>query len=86
MKIKEGFVLREVAGEHVVLPSGSELNLNMMVTLNETGKFLWERLAQGIDIKELVTALTAEYDVSEQDAQKHVAAFVAKLNENGFIE
>ena len=85
MKIKEGFLLRTVAGETVVLPVGGELDLNMMITLNDTGAFLWEQLASETDENELVAALLAEYDVDEATARKSVAAFVKKLNENGFL-
>ena len=46
MKLKEGFLLRQVAGQNVVLPDDDTLNLNVMITLNDTGAFLWERLAQ----------------------------------------
>ena len=86
MKIKEGFIVREVAGQTVVLPSGDNLNLNMMITLNETGKFLWERIAVGADIDSLVAALLAEYDVDEATARAAVDGFVAKLIKNGFVE
>lgn len=85
MKLKEGFLLRQVAGQTVVLPFGDELDLNMMITLNDTGKFLWERLSVETDEAELVAALLAEYDVDEETAAKSVATFVAKLNENGFL-
>ena len=44
MKIKDGFLLRQVAGQNVVMPMGSDLDLNMMITLNETGAFLWMKL------------------------------------------
>ena len=86
MKIKEGFIVREVAGQTVVLPSGDNLNFNMMITLNETGKFLWERIAVGADIDSLVAALLAEYDVDEATARAAVDGFVAKLIKNGFVE
>jgi len=46
MKLKEGFMLRQVAGEHVVLPVGADVDFNGMITLNETGAFLWNRLEQ----------------------------------------
>jgi sensor domain CHASE-containing protein len=85
MKLKEGFVLRTVAGETIVVPTGSTLNLNMMITLNSTGKFLWEKLEQGIETDELVEALLKEYDVDETTAKAHVLAFVEKLNANGFL-
>ncbi len=86
MKIKEGFVLREVAGDIVVIPSGDTLDLNMMITLNDTGRFLWEILEKGAETEDLVQALTQEYDVTVEDARAHVDVFVAKLNENGLIE
>ena len=86
MKLKEGFIIREVAGQIVVLPSGGNLNLNMMITLNETGKFLWERIAVGADIDSLVSDLLAEYDVDEVTARTAVEGFVAKLIKNGFVE
>ena len=86
MKIKDGFILRSVAGQTVVLPTGDELDLNMMITLNETGTFLWERLQQDTDEAALVSALLAEYDVDEATAAKAVAGFVAKLNDNGFLD
>ena len=85
MKIKEGFLLREVAGQTVVLPCGDALDLNMMITLNGTGKFLWQLLEQDRQEAELVDALLAEYDVDAETAAKSVAAFVAKLKENDFV-
>ena len=85
MKLKEGFILRDVAGQTVVLPTGDELNLNMMITLNETGKFLWEQLEQETTEEALVAALLAEYDVDENTAKAAVAGFVGKLNDHGFL-
>ena len=85
MKIKDGFILRSVAGQTVVLPTGDELDLNMMITLNETGTFLWEHLQQETDEAALVAALLAEYDVDEATAAKAVAGFVKKLSGNGFL-
>lgn len=85
MKLKPGFILRTVAGQVVVLPTGDELDLNMMITLNDTGKFLWERLETGAEVEELVSALLAEYDVDEATARAGVERFIAKLNENGLL-
>lgn len=86
MKLKEGFLLRQVAGQSVVLPTGRELDLNIMISLNETGAFLWEHLQKETDEAALVTALLEEYDVDEERARKSVAAFVEKLRENGCLE
>ena len=86
MKLKDGFVLRQVAGQTVVLPGGDDLDLNMMITLNETGAFLWERLQSQTDEDELVAALLSEYEVDEATAHRSVLAFVEKLRTNGFLE
>ena len=85
MKLKEGFILREVAGQTVVLPSGDDLDLNMMITLNDTGKFLWQRIEKGAEVAELVAALLEEYDVDEATARAGVERFVDKLKSNGFL-
>lgn len=86
MKIKEGFILRQVAGENIVVPSGEELNLNLMITLNNTGRFLWERLEKDTTEEELLAAVLEEYDVDEERAKESVAAFLKKLSENEFLE
>ena len=85
MKLKNEFILRQVAGQTVVLPTGGELDLNMMITLNDTGAFLWEHLQNETDEAALVAALLGEYDVDEATAKKAVEDFVAKLREHGFL-
>lgn len=85
MKLKDGFLLRQVAGQTVVLPTGGDLDLNMMITLNDTGAFLWEHLQNETDEQALVNALLAEYDVDADTAARCVADFVKKLDDNGFL-
>lgn len=87
MKIKQDFVLRQVAGTHVVLPIGkATVDFNGMVTLNETGAFLWRLLEQGIAREALADALTAEYSVSRETALQDVDDFIAMLEPVGCIE
>lgn len=85
MKLKDGFLLRQVAGQTVVLPVGGGLDLNMMITLNDTGAFLWEHLQTDTDEAALVAALLEEYDVDEARARQCVDAFVQKLKDNDFL-
>ncbi len=87
MKIKQGFILREVAGNYIVVAVGSAVkNFNGVINLNETGAFLWKLLKEGSDEEGLVKALLAEYDVEEELARTDVKAFVDKLNGAGLIE
>lgn len=85
MKLKPGFIMRDIAGETIVVPSGDELKLNMMITLNGTGKFLWEHLEKGAEVDEMVEAMLSEYEVDEKTARLGVEGFVAKLQEKGFL-
>lgn len=86
MKLKEGFVIREIAGQTVAVPTMGDLDLDMMITLNGTGAFLWQQLQKETSEEQLVAALLAEYNVDEATARKSVAVFVEKLKGNGFIE
>ena len=85
MKIKDGFLLRQVAGQTVVLPTGGDLDLNMMITLNDTGAFLWEQLQNDCTEADLVAALLADYDVDESTARECVESFVKKLSDHDFF-
>lgn len=85
MKLREGLLLREVGGQQVVIPTGDSLDMNMMITLNETGAFLWKLLENEVNDAVLTAALLTEYDVDEATAQKAVTAFVAKLKEHGLL-
>ena len=87
MKLKTGFVIREIAGECVVVSVNSDLNLDGIITLNDTAKTLWCALEAGVDsIDELVVALTAEYDVDVETARVAAESFIAKLKELDFLD
>ena len=85
MKIKDGFILRTVAGETVVLPAAGVTDFDMMITLNDTGKFLWSLLENEQEESDLVSALLSEYDVDETTAKAAVAGFVTELKKNEFL-
>ena len=86
MKIKPGYVLREVAESIVVVPIGeATLNLNGMITLNETSKMLWKLLEAGADEDSLTAAVLNEYDIDESTARADVKAFIKKLEDRKII-
>lgn len=85
MKIKEGFLMRTVAKQTVVVPVSGDLNLNMMINLNDTGRFLWEQFQKETTVDEVVKAVLSTYDTDEAAARKHVEAFVKELEKNGFL-
>lgn len=86
MRVKDGFVLREVAGQTVVIATGeASRDFHGMVKLNETGRVIWESLANGVSEAGIVERLTAEYDVTPEKAADDVATFVAQMRDAGFL-
>ena len=85
MKIKEGYLLRNVAGNDVVVPVGN-LDFDGMITLNETAAFLWDALQSDTNEDALVEKMTEAYEIDEATAQKDVAAFLNKLREAGLLD
>lgn len=87
MKIRSGYILRKVMDIYAVLGIGSEAyEPYRIMSVNETGAFLWHLLEAGAEKEELVKSLTKEYDVSAETAAKDVDAFLTKLRETGLIE
>ena len=87
MKLKDGFILRTVAGSNVVVPIGKRtVDFNGMITLNDTGAFIWRQLEQNKDEAQIVAAILESYDVEAERAQRCVRGFVEKLREVGCLE
>ena len=65
MKIKNGFVLREMCGEHIVAAEGLEnINFNKLISLNSTAAFLWEALVgKEFTAEEMAQLLVDEYEI-----------------------
>ena len=77
MQIKEGFLLRTLGDTHVVVPVGqASVDLRGMISLNETGAFLWECLQTAQTEETLVAKLLETYDVEETRATADVERFV----------
>lgn len=80
MKIKNGFMLKKVGGQNVVVALGeASRSFNGIIRLNDTGVFLWQKLQQETSEEQLLAALTAEYDIGEEQAKSDIAEFIAAL-------
>ncbi len=84
MKIKEGYILREVAGNCIVVPVGN-LDFNGVITLNETGKFIWRLLEKETSAEEIAAALQAEYEIDKDTAANDTARFLQKLKDAALL-
>ena len=87
MKIKNGFILRQVAGSYLVISAGGDsVDFNGMITVNETGAFLWEKLTDGASEQELLDAMLAEYEIDAETANADIKEFVKLLEDNDLLE
>ena len=87
MKIKDGYILREVAGNNIIVAVGGEsVTFDGIKTLNETGAFLWRNIEKGMNEESLVKVMLEEYEVDEETAKADVKEFVSLLINNGLVE
>ncbi len=72
MKIKKGFVLREMLGENIVTAEGLEhINFNKLISLNETAAFLWNKLVgKEFTVEDMAKLLVEEYEIDQDLALK----------------
>lgn len=87
MKRKLDFMLQNVAGENLLVPLGAQvMDLNGLITLNETAACVWELLAQERTLDELAAAVTERFDVAVEIARADVRTFVNDIAKMGLLE
>lgn len=87
MKIKDGFLLREVAGSFIVVPLGAAaMDFGGMMTLNPVGAFVWRALETDTDEAQIVEKILAEYEIDRDTAARDVHIYAEKLRAAGLLE
>lgn len=89
MKQKQGFVLRDVCGEHVIVGEGlGTIDFGKLISLNETAVWLWKKAGEmgDFDVDTLTAALCEEYEVEAATAREDVAKMVVQWQELGIVE
>lgn len=88
MKTKSGFMRRKLGTQEVIVAVGeASKQFSGIIRLNETGAFLWDKLAEGNMTEPLlVEALLGEYDVTREIAERDVANFVKTVRDEGMLD
>ena len=87
MKIKNGFVLRRVLDEAIVIASGEvSKNFHGMVKLNDSATDIWEWIVEGCEEKELALKLSQKYDLEADKALVDVRSMISQMADAGLIE
>lgn len=86
MKIKPGFILKEVAGNYVVIALQDTLDFNKVITINETGAFIWDKISKDFDREEIISDIMKEYGIDQDTATFDFDEFVNSLQSAGILE
>lgn len=88
MRIKEGFELRDVCGESVIVATGRKnIDFSKVISLNESASLMWQQVVgKDFDLEDLVKILTEHYEVDEATARKDVEELVSQWCEIGLVD
>lgn len=87
MKIKEGYILKSVAGSNVVIATGDErFDFNGIITFNDTGAEIFNMLNGMYTVEEIIERIAKDYEVSYDTAKTDVENLIAKMKNQGLIE
>ena len=87
MKIKNGYILRTIAGQNIVIPTDDKTSaFQGALTLNDTGTFIWKMLESECLRDELITALTDKYSVDRVKASDSVDRILNTFDRYGVLE
>ena len=89
MKIKDGFEIQNVCGEHIIVPTGADnVDYSKIISLNETAAFLWINVAEkeSFTIDDMTQLLLAEYEVEEDIAREDCISIVERWKEMELIK
>ncbi|MBQ8183150.1 MAG: PqqD family protein [Clostridia bacterium] len=83
-RLKPGYVLREIAGEHLAIPVTAE-NSTDIVVLNPVSALLWEALETEKTIEELAQIVCNNFDIDRDEAKTDITEFIESLVEKGVV-
>ena len=89
MKVKNGFNLREVCGEHIIVAEGDEnIDFSNIISMNESSAYLWEEVQKmgTFTVDNLVELICNQYEIDETTARKDAIALAAQWGNAGIIE
>ena len=86
MRIKDGFVTRKIGDRIIAIPVGSNSqSFNGMITLNETGLFIWNCLTKDTNVDEIANEIIEEYSTTKDEAINAVNSFLEELKASDLL-
>ena len=86
MKRNTNFILREIAGENILVATGEAAQIfNGMITLNEVASFIWKNIDECKTVDKLIASILEEFDIEEETARRDIESFTAELIRIGMV-
>ena len=86
MKTHPDFILRQIAGENILVPCGEAAKrLSGLINLNSTAAFIWQNLNDAKDLDELTARVMENFEVDEETARRDVNGLTAELILAGMV-
>lgn len=84
---KKDFILREVADEFILVPTGDAAReLQGIISLNSVGAEIWKQIEGGKEPDEIIRNLTEQYEADSEQIEEDVNQFIGEMNQAGLIE
>ena len=86
MKRNTNFILREIAGENIVVATGEAAQIfNGMITLNDVASFIWKNIDECKTVDKLIASILDEFDIDDETARRDIESFTAELIRIGMV-
>ena len=86
MKRNTNFILREIAGENILVATGEAAQIfNGMITLNDVASFIWKNIDECKTVDKLIASILDEFDIDDETARRDIESFTAELIRIGMV-
>lgn len=87
MKIKDGFILKDVAGSKIVIATGAQrINFNGVITFNDVGAEVFNMLDGTNSVEDIVSKISADYNVDSNMVKNDVEKLIEKMRKHNLID
>lgn len=87
MKIKDGFILKDVAGSKIVIATGKQrMNFNGVITFNSVGAEVFNMLDGTHSVEDIIVKIAEDYSVPQETVKADVIKLIDKMKNHGLIE
>lgn len=87
MKIKDGYILKKVAGENIVIATGeARLSFNGIITFNEVGAEVFERLDGTRTLEQITDEIASIYNAPREIIESDIKKLIEKMKNQGLVE